>query len=74
MGDREGGRWDCVNGLRPLALALVFVLVIALELVEGVDGLSAGARAALGAALVGVSWEIVPRAVARLRRQLSPTG
>ena len=74
MGEREGGRWDCVDRLKPLALALVFVVVIALELVGGVDGLSAGARAALGAALVGLAWEVVPRAVGRLRRQPSPTG
>lgn len=74
MGEREGGRWDCVNGLKPLALAVVFVLAIALELVGGVDGLSAGARAALGAALVGVAWEVVPWAVGRLRRHPSPTG
>jgi hypothetical protein len=63
-----GERWESVNGLKPLVLTMVFVVAIVIELVGGIDGLSAGARAVVWAGLVAVVWEIAPRAVDRLRR------
>jgi hypothetical protein len=62
-----GGPWESVARLKPLVLAVVFVLVIAGELAQEMNGLSAGALAVLCTALVALAWELVARAV-RTRR------
>jgi hypothetical protein len=58
---RRGVHWDSLFRLKPLVLAVVFVLVIAGELVDGMDGITAGAVAVMWTALVALGWEIVAR-------------
>jgi hypothetical protein len=72
MHARMGERWESVNGLKPLVLAIVFVLAITAELAVGIDGISAGARAVVWAALAALAWELVPRAVGLVRRDPNP--
>jgi hypothetical protein len=65
----EEGRWDSLARLKPLVLMLVFVLVIAGELLADMDGLSVGALAVAWTALVALAWEIVARTAKLLRRR-----
>jgi hypothetical protein len=67
-----GGRWESVNGLKPLVLAIVFVVAITAELAIGTDGISAGARAVVWAAVTALAWELVPRTVGLVRRDPDP--
>jgi hypothetical protein len=71
---RAGGPWDSVVRLKPLLLAVVFVLVIAGELAHEMNGLSAGALAVLWTALVALAWEVVARTSRARRRPRARPG
>ncbi len=64
---RDGGRWESILRLKPLVLAVAFVVVIVGELAANIDGLSAGALAVMSTSLVALGWELVARGV-RARR------
>jgi hypothetical protein len=69
-----GGPWESVARLKPLVLAVVFVLVIAGELAQEMNGLSAGALAVLCTALVALAWEVVARTSHARRRPRARPG
>jgi hypothetical protein len=71
---RDGGWWDSIFRLKPLVLAVVFVLVIAGELADDMDGLSAGAVAVMWTSLAALAWELVARAVRARRASHARTG
>jgi hypothetical protein len=71
---RTGGPWESVARLKPLVLAVVFVLVIAGELAREMNGLSAGSLAVSCTALFALAWEVVARTSRARRRPRARPG